>query len=163
MARKANNPDIQVALDQFRARENAYRLYRQYYAGDHRLAFATDKFRNAFAELFTAFSDNVCPSVVDTMADRLAVDGFGFPKGKEPETEARQAEILAAVDAVWSDNGMDRRAGEIHKEAAKCGDAYVIVWPDKETGEPLIHPNKADRVTVFYSDEGDKLLRIPFG
>lgn len=159
MARKAKNPDIQTALNQFRASEAAYKLYRQYYAGDHRLAFATEKYKNAFADLFTEFADNVCPSVVDTMVDRLAVDGFGFPKGKEPASEARGDEILAAIDAIWADNGMDRRAGEIHKEAAKCGDAYVIVWPDKETGEPTIYPNKADRMTVFYSDEkpGDLL------
>jgi hypothetical protein len=33
------------------------------------------------------------------------------------------------------------RAGEIHKEALKNGDAYLIVWPN-ERGEAVMYPNK---------------------
>jgi len=48
---------------------------------------------------------------------------------------------------------MRTRAGEVHKEVLKTGDAYVIVWPD-ENGNAVIHPNRASQIAVEYTDEG---------
>lgn len=136
--------EIKTALQQFQARAEQYQLYRRYYNGDHRLAFATDKFRSAFGSLFRAFADNLCDSVVDVCADRLIVTGFAVEEGAE-----------AAADeawAIWQANRMTRRAGEVHSEALTSGDAYVIVWPD-EAGQPTIYPNSAANVTVRYDPE----------
>ena len=47
---------------------------------------------------------------------------------------------------------MDGRAGEIHKEALKNGDAYAIVWPDAD-GNAAIYPNRASSITVEYDEE----------
>ncbi|MFN0279092.1 MAG: phage portal protein [Pyrinomonadaceae bacterium] len=42
---------------------------------------------------------------------------------------------------------MGTLAGEVHKEALKNGDAYVIVWPN-EKGEAVFYPNKATNMTI---------------
>jgi hypothetical protein len=47
---------------------------------------------------------------------------------------------------------MDIRAGEIHKEALKNGDAYAVVW-FAPTGEVTIYPQRAESCTVVYDEE----------
>jgi len=47
---------------------------------------------------------------------------------------------------------MDARAGEVHKEVLKNGDAYVIVWPDAD-GNAAIFPNSAANCIVEYDEE----------
>lgn len=136
--------NITAALRQFKDRLRAYMLYREYANGEHRLAFATNKFRNAFGSLFRAFADNLCPSVVNAVVDRLTVTGFAVEDGP--------ASIAQDAWAVWQANRMDRRAREIHKEALTSGDAYAIVWPDAQ-GNVTIYPNDAANVTVHYDPE----------
>ena len=63
----------QSALASLHVRAPDYALYRAYYDGQHRLAFATDKFRDAFGTILRSFADNLCPTVVDAVADRLEV------------------------------------------------------------------------------------------
>ena len=113
-----------------------------YYDGRHRLAFATDKFRSAFGSLIKAFAENLCPSVVDTTADWLQVSGFA----------AESEDLTARAGEIWKRNRMDRRAGEVHTEALKSGDAYVIVWPGAD-GLPRLYPQQADQVCVYYDEE----------
>ena len=153
--------DLDTALAQLRARRDAYDRYRAYYQGAHDLAFATDKFKNAFGALFRAFSDNLCPVVVDTVADRLTVTGFQLdgqparpprvPQLEGPVTPAPRTPADAAWE-LWQANRMPRRAGEVHQEAGVTGDAYVIVWPDS-AGAVRIWPQRADTVVVSYDPE----------
>jgi Phage portal protein, SPP1 Gp6-like len=53
---------------------------------------------------------------------------------------------------IWNSNRMRTRAGEVHKEALKCGDAYVIVWPNA-AGDATLYPNRAGSCTVEYDPE----------
>lgn len=140
---------IRWALDALANRAPAYQLKERYYKGDHRLAFATDRFRNAFGNLFSAFADNLCQVVVDTVADRLEVVGFSLEEGEK-----------VAVDAaweLWQKNRMDLKSKVIHKMALRAGDAYAVIWPDDQ-GVPRIHPNSALRMAVIYDDEGSGVI-----
>lgn len=75
-------------------------------------------------------------------APALAKDHGSFtPKG-----------VTLAARRIWDRNRMGTRAGELHKEVLKNGDAYAIVWPDAK-GEPVIYPNKAESCTVVYDEE----------
>lgn len=49
------------------------------------------------------------------------------------------------------------RAGEIHKEALKNGDAYAIVWPDG-SGTARIFPQRAANIMVAYDDEAPGVI-----
>lgn len=136
--------ELKQALADLRGRATSYTKCEHYYAGKHNLIFATEKFRNAFGFLFRTFADNLMPAVVDAVADKLQVTGFRVEEG--------DAGAGDEAWAVWQRNRMDARAGEVHQEALRAGDAYVIVWPDQR-GNVTIYPNRAALCTVRYDDE----------
>jgi hypothetical protein len=152
-----------TALGRHVAAQDGYRLYRDYYDGDHRLAFATDKYRTAFGSLFAAFADNLCPAVVDAVADKLQVTDWGVADAEGGDDDA----IHELAEAIWVRNQMARRAGEVHTEALRQGDAYVLVWADAE-GLARLYPQQANTCTVAYDPEepgtvalGVKAWRVP--
>jgi hypothetical protein len=140
--------DLEQAIEKLRMQAGRYRRARRYYAGLHDLSFATEKFANTFGEMFREFALNLCPAVVDATRDKLKITGFGVAEIRNGSVDTLQAEI----QRIWTANKMAIRAGEVHKEALRCGDAYVIVWPGSN-GEVQIFPNSADTMTVHYDEE----------
>jgi hypothetical protein len=86
--------------------------------------------------------------------DKLKITGFGLNTGSGENDDL----LSKAVRRVWDANRMAVRSGQIHKEALKNGDAFVIVWPN-EKGEPVIYPNRAENTAVFYDDETPGRIR----
>jgi hypothetical protein len=151
-----------------------YRVYREYYEGKQKLAFATDKFKNTFGAMFKEFSENACRTVVDSLADRMKIEGFRtsqadiatedvpipMPKASLEQVNtppARQKMIVKdplaeALMTIWKDEKMTRKATKVHKEALRLGDAYVIVWEDGD-GDVGIWPQRGDQCCVRYDDE----------
>lgn len=140
----AQNPDIATAIKKFKESSAGYAKSDRYYHGDHDLRYATDKFKNAFGTLFREFALNLCPAVVDAVRDKLVVTEFSV--------EAGNAAIANDAWSIWQANRMGKRAGEIHKEAVRNGDAYAIVWPDR-SGKVTIYSNRAATCTVVYDEE----------
>lgn len=138
------NDDLNCAIKQLRENWRRYERYIRYYDGEHNLVFATEKFKNAFGELFHEFAMNMCTAVCDAVKEKLIVTEFRTEKGGENSAQA-------AWD-LWQANRMEIRSGEVHREAVRCGDAYAIVWPD-ETGRVTIYPQRAMNCTVRYDDE----------
>src|SRR5262245_35244083 len=162
---KNMNQDIEQAIDAFRCRAARYAKNERYYRGDHDLAFATEKFANAFGALFREFALNLCPAVCDAVKDKLRITGFSVRSaGSVSSPTVREGATLfgcaltdvrasaAPITNIWDGDRMDIRSGEVHKEALRNGDAYVIVWPDAD-GRPVMHPNRASSCVVFYDDE----------
>lgn len=143
--------DIGWALRQLRdtARLNGYRYAEAYYDGVHRLTFATNKFRSTFGGLFTAFADNLCPAVVDSVSDRLRVTGVA-------STDDPQAAVDA--EAIWQRNRMDVRAPETHHQALLMGDAYALIWPNEQS-EAVIWSLPAEQVVVSYDPDKPGVIR----
>lgn len=134
-------------LAEVKAREAGYTTYQAYYDGDHPLVFATEKFINTFGPLFARLADNLAATVVDAIADRLQVRGFSGAAGQ-------------AAEKLWGVNRMAQRHGEVHLEAGRSGDSYVLVWPDS-TGTPRMWPQRPNGIAVAYDAEDDpsRLLR----
>jgi hypothetical protein len=107
-----------------------------YFEGDHRLAFATGKFREAFGSLFGPLADNWMPLVVESKVERLKVQGFLFGQATSGDE--------AAWD-IWQANNLDSEADMAHTEAAKLGEAYWLVQPARGDDPPQItveHPSQ---------------------
>src|SRR5688500_3341951 len=138
------NTNIEQAIEDLRISSRRYARLERYYNGVHELSFATEKFQNAFGTQFREFAMNLCPAVCDAVKDKLKITGFGVDEGP-PNAAIRAARI-------WSANRMDLRSGEVHKEVLKNGDAYVIVWPDRN-GRAMIFPNSAASIAVSYDEE----------
>jgi hypothetical protein len=158
--------DLQTALDNFRLNAARYERYERYYNGDHDLAFATEKFQNTFGTLFREFALNLCPVVCDAMRDKLRIriprrNAGNLPAfvrgvsttGNGFDSEHTQAGSLRSdAESIWTRNRMALRCGEVHKEALRSGDAYLIVWPDAN-GRATLFPNRAANIFVQYDDE----------
>lgn len=136
----------------------------KYYDGDHRIRYATQNWKKQFAHLFEEFADNLCPTVVDSLAERLTVLGWrsnqaqttveDVPGSGEAGIPARKR--VKVVDPLgedaqdlWDANEMASRANQVHLEAIKCGNSYVLVWPD-ENLNPVFFPQTDAEFNVEY-------------
>ncbi len=131
------------------ARQPTLQRLQDYYDGKHRLAFTSQKFREAFGGMFAAFADNWCPLVVDAVEERLNVQGFRH--GSDPKADAD-------AWAIWQRNGLDAASQLAHSEALIRGDAYAIVWGDDD-GQPVVSIESNRDVVVAYAP-GDRTKRI---
>jgi hypothetical protein len=97
--------------------------YGRYYAGRHRLAYATSKYRDAFGALFSAFGVNFCATAIDTVASRIEVSGFS-------------ADDPGVADDAWrsfTDLGLDGYLSTAFKQALVYGEAYLVADPKNKT------------------------------
>lgn len=147
---------LEWALKQLRdaERQGRYAMARAYYDGDHPMMFATDKFMTTFGKTLRTVADNLCPAVVDSLADRLKVTGV------EPDetVEGADPELATAAWSIWQRNRMDVRAPETHQEALLTGDGYALVWPNRE-GEAVIWSIPACDMAVSYDPNRPGLIR----
>lgn len=138
--------DITWAVKTWAERCQGYKNYADYYDGKHPLLFATEKFRNVFGPLFQEFADNLCPTVVDSVADRLRVESWD---GKD----------AVAASELWDAQDMDRVMAEVFTKAGTYGDSFVICWPNKDK-DPVYWAHDPDQVCVEYDDEDDPGLIV---
>jgi Phage portal protein, SPP1 Gp6-like len=143
--------NIKWALGQFHDKRLAYEVARNYYDGKQRLAFASEKLNSAFGRLFKAFSDNLMPTVVETVKDRLKLDGFTVAGKEEGQADAA---IQPTLDELWRRNRLLVRANQVHLDSLIEGDSYVIIWPNRyENDFPTFYPNCASAIVIDYDDE----------
>lgn len=166
--------DLKWALSKFKTswRRQAYTTYGNYYDGNHPLAFATDKFKEAFGDVFREFAENACPAVVDALADRLTVNGFrsslaeikeeaadtvipGMPPRKKKTISDPMGE--RAWD-LWTRNRMDLKSTEVHEDAIKFGDAYLLIWPDEQM-QPAFWPQSPLGFDIEYDPNNPGTIR----
>jgi len=120
-----------------------------YHDGKHRLAFTSQKFRDAFGGMFSSFADNWMQLVVDAVEERLNVEGFRY--GTDPKSD-KDAWL------IWQANCLDAESQLAHSEALIKGDAYAIVWGDDE-GNPKVSIESPRDVVVAF-EPGNRKRRI---
>ena len=130
---------LQAQSAELQQRWNAVRDYRDYYGGDHPV-FLTDRQQEYLGPLMTraehTVAFNVCKAVVDTLRERIKVEGF---TGKGAAGEA-----LAEKAAEWfRDAQMDVQQITIHRRTGRDGNGYVIVDWDAEGEHPRWVPGRA--------------------
>ena len=54
-----------------------YQTFADYMAGRHQLKFASQQFETQYGNLLTSLRENLCPAVVETFTDMLAVESWG--------------------------------------------------------------------------------------
>jgi hypothetical protein len=150
-----------------------YTESRNYYDGNHRLAFATESFRQAFGSLFSAFAENMCPAVVDAVGDRLELTGFESTTKTTttttvpspiPDVPARsrveiEDDLGQRAWDLWEDLSMDVKSKEVHRESLTMGDGYVIVWPDDDMNVQ-VWSQDAENMAVEYDENHEgRVLR----
>ena len=132
-------------------RAQKYAMFRAYYEGDH--ATQLTKRMRKFLELTSDqdFSLNVCPIVVDSLAEKLKVAGFEAEQADESQD---QPDIFREW---WRRNRMDGQQTVVHLAAIRDGDTYLLVEWDNEQARPRFTQENAYDGTqgmhIVYSDE----------
>lgn len=106
------------------------------YDGGFRLKFASDNFREYFADRYTNFSDNWCGIVADAPHERLEPIGIRL-KGDEKGDDA--------LWDTWRDNDADALCDLALLDAIIAKRAYALVWGDDEDRARITweHPSQA--------------------
>lgn len=130
-------------------RQKDYAKYHRYYNGVHPAQVPIKSIVKL--DRYTGFRSNICPVVVDAMAERLVVTGVTVDG---PDGEAARSWLWR----LWQLNRMDQVAGIIHHEAAKLGDAFLVLDWDRVKKRPVWHYNPAENMTVEYADPGNQIM-----
>lgn len=140
--------DIEWAVSTWSENSEAYEVCEAYFAGDHPLTFATEKFRNTFGTLFQKLRDNLCPAVVYAEADRLYVSGWDGDGAKEA------TELAAATS-------LDRTIRSAVKNSVMQGDGYILVSESDNESGVQFWEHTPQCIVVEYDDEDDptKMVR----
>ena len=117
-----------------------------YYEGRHSILFAQDKFRRAYAEMIGKFADNFCSLIVDSVAERLRVDGFRMSADPDADRQAWE---------IWQRNDMDSLSLTAMTESLVSARSFATVWGD-ENDQPIIHLEDATELAVWYDTSIDR-------
>jgi hypothetical protein len=141
--------DVKTIYDAIQAKKSRLTHLIGYYEGDQPTVYLTQRLREVFRGVDLAFTENWCSVVVDACKDRISLSGF----------HVKDAHVQALLDAVWGENEMGIEADDVHETALVCGESYLIVWPNEESGEPEAYFNDPRMVEIVY-DPGNPRCKL---
>jgi hypothetical protein len=126
--------------------------YLAYYNGVQPIAnITTPSYREEFAKLLVGICDNWMPLVVDSVEERMHVEGFRF--GDEPKADDEAWKI-------WQRNFLDADSETLHSVMLTAGIAYTMVWAgDDVDNSPRITVEHPTQVYVAHA-AGDRRKRL---
>lgn len=125
--------------------------YANYYDSKNtNLEFAQIRFKEAFGEMFNGWQVNFCPLIVDSISERIHVQGFRMTDEPGADKDAQD---------IWQRNFMDSDSNAVHIDALALGSAYATVWQDPDTGQPTITAESAENVYVQYETGSRRKVR----
>lgn len=132
---------------------------REYYAGEHpvMLSQRQQEFLGAIVHGDSfPFAHNLVRSIIDTLSERLSVEGFavngapmGAPEGEQPDANGQLAALLWEW---WKENRADLLEQEAYLAALRDGVAYLMVDFDPDEQRP--------RFTLHETDDGTSGVRV---
>lgn len=136
---------VKWASDQFNkdGRNEVIDVYEKYLDGQQPVAFATHKFRTAFAGLYDSFAYNRMQSVVESHADRLQITTI----------DANGDGVAAKAQQFWDANHMDVRENESTNDALSYGDGFISVEMHPTENRPVYWVNDPRLVRVHFDDQ----------
>lgn len=106
--------------------------FSSYHRGEHDSPYSPKQRSREFVALAERSKTNLVPLVIETLTDRLYVDGY------RPETSEAAVQDSPAWE-WWQSNSLDARQKQVYKATAIYGYSYVQVWPG-EGGTPVLRP-----------------------
>lgn len=125
-----------------------FQTWDNYYRGLQPLAFASERFREAFGGRFSAFASNFMALVVDGTRERMEVSGFQM-KGTRATKRVWQA---------WQENDLDAFSQIAHTEALIKSECNVLVAPGRLGDGPRVTVEDA-LDSIVEHDPIDKRIR----
>lgn len=144
--------DIEWALATIAAKRRDYKLYQDYFRGEHRQTFASKEYQAAFRQMLEGLHCNMCPAVVYAITDRLQIDGFGT---QDTGTAADGQDAWT----LWEGRNLAHQANQVHDEAVSMGDAFLLIWPDQD-GVVRFYPHTALEMCHKHDPERTEVILL---
>ena len=142
-------PDLKLAFNALSGKKALYDTLMQYAEGDQPIVYSTERLRTAFANINARFSQNWCSVIVDSVNDRLVLQGWDA--GDEEKNE-----VLATI---WSDQHLTIESDDAHWSALVTHESFIIVWPNEEA-EPEVYYNDPRLCHIFYENANPRKKRF---
>lgn len=131
------------------ARAPSLRVFDDYYSGNHPLPFLTpahaDKMKSAFRQMLVESQTNFMRLIIDTVAERLRVEGIRLSATSDPTSDKDSWDI-------WQANQMDTLHTDAILSSLIKGVSYLSVWEDTNgDGYPDINVEDASECIVAYT------------
>lgn len=104
-------------------RNSDSRLLDRYYKGNPPMTWSTHKADSTYARLLAQARSNFALLIIDSVNDRLKVEGFRLDDATADDFVWTQ---------IWQANNLDIFAPMTHQQALVTGLSYVSVWPDEK-------------------------------
>lgn len=139
--------DLSTAYDTIAGKYAGYTDLWNYYLGEQPLVYANERLREIFAGVQVKFIENWCGVVIDSLKERIQLQGFA---GQDGDQEV--------IDAIFQANELNLESDDLHEAALVTGEAFLIVWPG-EDGKPEIYYNDPRLCHVFYEADRPRVPR----
>lgn len=133
---------IRTLLGELERRQKVYKVYDDYFSGRQGERFVATGYRELFTQAFQNYCENICKVVVQTVEERLDVDGFRFPAAAGDDASATDPDAWR----VWQDNALDARSQVAHTESMVNGVVYALVSPF--TNDRIGPGKRSPRITI---------------
>lgn len=141
--------DLQLAYEAIMAKRPAHSDAFAYYDGNQPLVYANERLRDIFKGAQVRFTENWCRLVIDAVKERIQI-------GDMTVTE----DFQETLHQIWADNRLTIISDDVHEAALITGEAYLIIWPDAETGEVEIYYNDPRLCHAFYHQDHPRQMRM---
>lgn len=141
------NAIVGFMLERMEVRNRHFATLRAYYGGDPPMPWVHAKAQAMYRSLMQQARSNFPLLVVDTVADRLNVEGFRL--------DGSDADSRVWRD-IWQANAMDIFSPQLQREALVTGIGYVSVWD--RGGKPSVRCEVSDE--VFHDYDPEDPLRV---
>ena len=138
---------IDYMLERQDERNQHFATLREYIAGTPMMPWVHRKAESMYSQLLAQAVSNFPLLIVDTVWDRLAVDGYRL--------DGKDADDVVWKD-IWQANAMDIYAPQLHREALGTGIGYVSVG--EQNGRPVVRCEVSEE--VFHDADPENPQRV---
>lgn len=133
-----------TALDRHLVEATGMALYQAYYEGNHRETYKIRRVMEAFGLRMPIFV-NYAGVVVDSISERLGVDGFTFG------ADDRASD---AAWTIWQDNNLDAGFKRGMRSGLIKGEFALVLWPDEDWAPRIWVEDGAEVIVSVHPETG---------
>jgi hypothetical protein len=143
--------DVQKAVSALTYKKPRHDMLWHYFDGEQPLVYSSEKLREIFSGLNARFTENWCGVVVNSVLDRMVLRSISV---------ANDDAATDAVQAVREESGLVDDEYQIHEDLTVTGEAFVIVWPNEDTGEVEAFQNDSRLCHAEYDGANPRMMRF---
>lgn len=142
--------DLERAFTALKAKQLPYARLWDYYEGRHPLVYATKKLQRVFSDLNARWCENWAAVVVDSLTDRIQLQGLRYVGPDVPEGQTHP--IQQALDDWWDAQDVSGDSEEATQAVAVCGEGFCIVERTEDEA-PRTVANPPHLCAVIYRED----------